>query len=251
MEYSLNTIGLYPDLSLEETVKASLAHGYRTFEMWLVSKEEIAEIARLEKEYGVRFSTIVVRHNILNVPEERENYLTALEELMQDMQCISTRTIITTVGQDSGAPRPEQHASIVAGLKAAAPLCEKYGITLMVEPLNTVKNHIGYYLDSSAEGFEIIREVNSPYIKLLFDIYHQLQMGEDVLPIIQENLELISHFHVAAIPERDEKLWDVVDYAPILAFIRDSGTKAPVGIELFPTEEGGSDKVLEELKRFL
>ena len=251
MEYSLNTIGLYPDLNTEETVKAALAHGYKTFECWLVSAEEIAEICRMEQEYGIRFSTIVVRHNILNVPEEREKYLAALETLMQDMQGISTRTIITTVGQDSGAPRKEQHASIVEGLRAAVPLCEKYGITLLVEPLNTVKDHVGYYLDSSAEGFEIIREVNSPYIRLLFDIYHQLQMGEDVLPIIRENLDLIGHFHVAAIPERDEKLWDVADYTPILSFIRACGTKAPVGIELFPTAPDGSDKVLEELKRFL
>ena len=251
MEYSLNTIGLYPGLSMEETVKAAMAHGYRTFECWVVSPEEIADIARMEKEYAIRFSTIVTRHSILNVPAERENYLAALEKLLQEMQVLSTRTIITTVGQDTGAPREEQHASIVAGLKAAAVLCEKYGVTLLVEPLNTVKNHVGYYLDSSAEGFEIIREVGSPNVRLLFDIYHQLQMGENVLPIIQENLDLIAHFHVAAIPERDEHLWEGVDYTPILSMIRDSGTKAPVGIELFPTKEGGSDKVLEELKRFL
>ena len=113
MEYSLNTIGLYPDLSMEETVKAAMAHGYRTFECWLITPEEIADIARMEKEYGIRFSTIVVRHNVLNVPAEREKYLAALETLMQEMQVLSTRTIITTVGQDSGAPRAEQHASIV------------------------------------------------------------------------------------------------------------------------------------------
>ncbi len=251
MEYSLNIIGMYPDLGMEDTIKAAVAKGYRTFENWAADKNGMKEMGRLEKEYGVRFSATCAREFSLNDPANREKYLTQLEGLLQDMQYCSTRSIITQVGMDTGAPRAEQHASIVEGLKAAAPLLEKYGAVLLVEPLNTKKDHIGYYLHSSQEGFDIIREVNSPNVRLLFDIYHQMQMEEDVVSAIRENLEHIAHFHVAGWPDRNEKLWEGKDYTEVLTLIRDSGTKAPVGIELFPTAPDGSDKVLEELKRFL
>ncbi len=251
MEFSINTIGLYPDLGLEETVRAGLSHGYATFEQWNVSSEGIAEMARLEKAYPIRFSTVAARDYILNVPGHLPDYLASLEQYLRELSVTSCRTVITQVGQDTGEDRASQHAAIVDGLQAAVPILEKYGFALLVEPLNTVKDHIGYYLDSSEEGFAIIREVNSPCVRLLFDVYHQLQMGEDVMAKIRENLPLIAHFHIAGIPERDEDLWnEKADYGPILTLIRDSGIKAPVGIELFPKAPDGSDRVLERLRQY-
>ena len=252
MEFSINTIGLYPDLSLEDTIRASLSHGFSTFEQWSVSSDGIADMARLEREYPVRFSTVAARDYILNDSKHLSLYLTSLEQYLKELTATSCRTVITQVGQDTGGDRTKQHSAIVTGLRAAVPILEKYGFVLMVEPLNTVKDHIGYYLDSSEEGFEIIREVGSPNVRLLFDVYHQLQMGENVIEKIHENLPLIAHFHIAGIPNRDEDLWNSrADYDPILTLIRESGTKAPVGIELFPKASDGSDRVLERLRQYL
>lgn len=252
MEFSVNTVVLYPGLGMEDTVRAAMAHGYQTFETWRVGPDDVREMARLEKEYGIRFSTVLARASDLNDPKRHAAYLSALEELLEELKVTSCRTVITQVGQDTGAPRKAQHDAIVKGLKAAVPILERYGTVLLVEPLNTVRDHMGYYLSSSDEGFEIIRGTGSPHVRLLFDVYHQLQMGEDVIPQIRDHLDLIAHFHIAGIPERDELLFTgTVDYRPILEFIRDSGTKAPVGVELFPVADGASDRVLEELKAFL
>jgi hydroxypyruvate isomerase len=54
-----------------------------------------------------------------------------------------------------------------------APNAEAAGITVVVEPLNTLVDHMGYFLTGADEGATIIREVDSPAVRLLFDIYHQ------------------------------------------------------------------------------
>ena len=82
-------------------------------------------------------------------------------------------TLIATTGNEMDIPREQQHAAIVAGLKGIAPVAEDAGITIVLEPLNILVDHGGYYLDTSKEGFEILREVDSPRVRLLFDIYHQ------------------------------------------------------------------------------
>mgnify|MGYP000668235660 CR=1 FL=1 len=71
------------------------------------------------------------------------------------------------------AGRELQRKSLVEGLKACAPLLEKKGVTLVVEPLNLRVDHRGYFLSGSDEAAEIIKEVGSPNVKMLFDIYHQ------------------------------------------------------------------------------
>ncbi len=252
MEFSVNTIGLYPGLGLEDTVRAALSHGFSTFEQWSVSSDDIAEMARLEQGYPIRFSAVAARDYILNDTAHLPVYLASLEQYLRELTVTSCRTVITQVGQDNGESRAKQHSAIVNGLRAAVPILEKYGFVLMVEPLNTVKDHIGYYLDSSEEGFEIIREVDSPYVRLLFDVYHQLQMREDVTEKIRQNLPLIAHFHIAGIPNRDEDLWnDRANYDAVLTLIRESDVKAPVGIELFPKAPDGSDRVLECLRQYL
>ena len=161
--------------------------------------------------------------------------------------------MITQVGNDTGAPRMRQHDAIVAGLKRMAPHLEKAGIILTVEPLNDVKDHPGYYLTSSDEGFDIIREVGSPNVQLLFDIYHQVHMGENVMEKIEKNYDLITHFNIAGHPNRDAKLFDGgFDYDPVFRMLKEMGCEKALGLELFPKDPAISDALLDELrKRYL
>lgn len=77
------------------------------------------------------------------------------------------------------------------GLRAAAPMLEAEGITLVIEPLNLRVNHPGYYLYSSDEAFDIVKEVASPCIKVLFDIYHQQITEGDVTQRLLANISWI------------------------------------------------------------
>ena len=142
--------------------------------------------------------------------------------------------MITQVGADTGAPREDQHASIVAGLKAAAPILESAGITLMIEPLNTYVNHPGYYLWSSSEAFDIVREVDSPSVKVIFDIYHQQVMEGNIIPNILGNLDLIAHLHGAGHPGRHEMQNGESNYSVIIDAVDKAGYRGALGLEYKP-----------------
>ena len=250
MRFSVNTLCLFPGYSLEQALEQMLPLGYDTFELWSLSPEQPRQIQDCLRKSGAHLSAFCPSFFILNDPARREEYLRSLQEALETAKRLDCPGLITQVGQDTGAPRAAQHQSIVEGLRAAAPLLEQAGVTLLVEPLNDVKDHPGYYLTDSNEGFDIIRQVNSPNVRLLFDIYHQVHMGEDVLARIRDNLPLIGHFHVAGHPRRDDKLFENFDYDPVFRLIAESKVQAPVGLELFCPAEA-SLALLKRLGAYL
>ena len=86
-------------------------------------------------------------------------------------------------------------------IKAAA---EDKGVTLCLELLNSKVNHKDYQCDRTAWGVEVCKRVNSPRVKLLYDIYHMQIMEGDIIRTIRENIQYIGHFHTAGNPGRHE-----------------------------------------------
>jgi hydroxypyruvate isomerase len=103
--------------------------------------------------------------------------------------------------------------------------------TLLLEPLNTVLDHRGCFLDQSALGVEIVRRVDSPRVKLLYDIYHMSMMNEDVLTEIGRNLEWIGYFHVADMPRRHQPGTGKIDYPAVSALLRRASYEGFIGME--------------------
>ena len=113
--------------------------------------------------------------------------------------------LISQVGEfRQGVSRDDQEEALIAGLKAAAPMLEEAGITLVIEPLNELVNHPGYFLIRSDAAFDIIEEVDSPNVKVVFDIYHQQISEGNLIQNIVENIDKIGHFHAAGNPGRNE-----------------------------------------------
>ena len=145
----------------------------------------------------------------------------------------------------------EEMAVLVRDMARYAPLLEAANVTLLVEPLNDVKDHKGYYLTDSLEGFALVEEAGSPRVRLLYDVYHQLHMGEDVLSRIEAHLPLIGHFHIAGFPDRDEKLFGGgFDYRALFALLRERSVQVPVGVELFPSDAAQTPELLAKLLPF-
>ena len=123
---------------------------------------------------------------------------------------------------------------MLEGLKAIVPLAEEAGVTLVLEPLNSLVDHAGYFLDRSALGFELVRAVDSPRIKVLFDIYHMQVMEGNVIQTLTGNLDLIGHVHVADVPGRHEPGTGELNYANIIEALRQAGYDKYVGFEFDP-----------------
>ncbi len=124
------------------------------------------------------------------------------------------------------------------GLKRAAPYAEERGIDLNLELLNSRVNHKGYQCDHTAWGLEVVKLVDSPRVKLLYDIYHMQIMEGDIIRTLTENIESIGHIHTAGNPGRND-LDDEqeINYAAVCSAISASAYNGYVGHEFIPKGE--------------
>ena len=112
--------------------------------------------------------------------------------------------LIAMFGNRRGRSDGEGAANCVAGLSKVAPVAEQYGVTVCVELLNSKVDHADYQGDHTAFGVEVMRRLNSPRVKLLYDIYHMQIMEGDVIRTVRNNRQWIGHFHTGGVPGRHE-----------------------------------------------
>ncbi|MEF8853861.1 MAG: TIM barrel protein [Haloarculaceae archaeon] len=142
--------------------------------------------------------------------------------------------IVTTGSEQDGFDRSTQHDAVVDVLSAVTPDAEAAEVTLVLEPLNTAVDHPGYYLTSSSEGFEIVDEVGSERVRLLYDVYHQQITEGNIIQTVTENVDRIGHIHVADVPGRHEPGTGELNYPHIVSAIEDAGYDGYVGCEFSP-----------------
>lgn len=141
-------------------------------------------------------------------------------------------------------PPDEALANCVKGLKKLAAVAEKKGVTVCLEHLNTrddsdpMKGHPGYQGDDLDFVANVIRKVDSPRVKLLFDIYHVQVMHGDLIRRIEQTKDLIGHVHTAGVPGRGE-LDDrqEINYPAVIKKLVDAGYAGYVGQEFIPTRD--------------
>jgi hydroxypyruvate isomerase len=142
--------------------------------------------------------------------------------------------------------RPRQHEAIVAALRAVAPRAQQHGLSIVVEPLNVLVNHKGYYLSTSEEAFAIISEVGSPAVKVLYDVYHQQITEGNLIPNITTYFDQIGHFHIADNPGRNEPGTGEINYTNVLHRIDELGYRGFIGMEYRP--KGDADASIQQTK---
>ena len=112
--------------------------------------------------------------------------------------------VITFFGNRRGMKDDEAIANSVEGLNRVKRIAEDHGVTICVELLNSKVDHKDYQGDRTPYGVEIVKAVNSPRVKLLYDIYHMQIMEGDVIRTIRDSHPHIAHFHTGGVPGRNE-----------------------------------------------
>ena len=146
--------------------------------------------------------------------------------------------VITFSGLRDGLSDDEGARNTVAGLRRLRPIAEDHGVTLNLELLNSKRDHRGYMCDHTAWGVRVVSEVDSPRIKLLYDIYHMQIMEGDLVATIRNNAQWIGHFHTGGVPGRHE-LDDTqeIHWPAVMRAIADSGFGGYVAHEFKPTRD--------------
>lgn len=248
MFYSVCAPAVFSGIPVHETLERIAATGAKYYEFWSWWDQDVEAIAAEQAKYGLQCAALCTYFIPLTDPACRADYIEGLKKSIETARKLGCTTLISQLGNDTGAPRADQHASIVEGLRACTPLLEEAGITLTIEPLNTLVDHPGYYLTTSIEGFEIVREVGSPNVKLLYDIYHQQIMEGHLIANTTANISLIGHFHAAGNPGRHEMLGEnEIHYPSVFAALKRAGYEKAIGLEYFPV--GDPDQSLIDLFR--
>jgi hydroxypyruvate isomerase len=182
---------------------------------------------------------------------DRAKYLAQIRKMIDFAKSIGCTKGITLSGTvDPMLSRSQMRENLEDALGEAVGIAAKAGFTLLLEPLNTLVDHPGYYLDSTAEAAEIIRGINSPHLRLLYDVYHMQIMEGKVIATIERNIDIIGHFHSAGVPGRAELFDTELNYPAIVKRIDALGYQGCFGLEYFPrmTDHAAS---LEAIRRHL
>ena len=160
--------------------------------------------------------------------EIRENIALAREWACPVLICFS--------GNRHGASDDEGIAVTAAGLARVARDAEAAGITLALELLNSRVDHPRYQCDHTPWGVQVIEQVDSPAVKLLYDVYHMQIMEGDVIRTISAQHQQFAHYHVAGKPGRQKPdTSQELNYPAIYRAIADTGFTGYVGMEFVPT----------------
>ena len=144
--------------------------------------------------------------------------------------------VITFSGNRAGMSDDEGARNTIAGLNRVKKIAEDNGVTICLELLNSKHDHHDYMCDHTAWGVRVVQEVNSPNVKLLYDIYHMQIMEGDLIDTIRANLQWIGHFHTGGVPGRHElDGTQEVQWDGVMRAIADAGFKGYVAHEFVPT----------------
>jgi hydroxypyruvate isomerase len=238
MRYSVCVDALFDDKDLYESLDKLYRLGFKNFEFWSWGDKDIQMLADFIMQRVMSITAFCTKKVSLADSSKFNEYMDGLGQTLQIADKLSTKKIITQVGDElPGVPREKQQENIMHGLSQCVPMLEKAGVTLLVEPLNTLVDHMGYYLSSSAEAFGIIDEVGSSYVKVLFDIYHQQVSEGNILQNITQNIGSIGHFHAAGVPGRNELFAGELDYGYIFKSIGSLDYDGYIGLEYFPLSD--------------
>lgn len=220
---------------LVDSIKIVKQLGYDAVEMYNWKNVDVKALKKALEENEVEMISMCTSFFTLNDLDLASEWLDALEQSCIVAKELNVKRLITQVGMDNGKERAIQHSAIVSTLKRAIPILEKHDVTVMIEPLNVLVDHKGYFMPSSKEAFEIVKEVNSSHVAVVYDIYHQQLSEGNIIPSIIQNMPYIAHLHSAGSDGRHELDMGENDYKYIFDRIDKAGYKGCCGLEYRPT----------------
>ncbi len=180
--------------------------------------------------------------NGLNDPANHDLIVNGLLTTLPKAAKAKVPNLIAFFGNRKGRPDDDAIKNCVIGLNKVKKAAEENGVTVCVELLNSKVDHKDYQGDRTWFGVEVVRQVDSPRVRLLYDIYHMqinMQIMEgDVIRTIRDNHQWIAHFHTGGVPGRHE-LDDTqeLNWRTVAKAIADTGYTGYVAHEFVPTRD--------------
>ncbi len=229
----------FKPLTVPELAKLAVKFGVKSVE--LVGPEHWPML----KELGLKCA-IAGSHGFAKgfvQPDQHAECLKLLEQRIEQCAAHGVPSVITFSGFRKGLSDEQGFKNMVEGLKKIAPVAERNQVTVALEMLNSkvnveMKGHPDYFCDNMDASIDILKAVGSPYVKVLYDIYHVQIMHGDVIARLRKYKDYIAHYHTAGNPGRNEiDETQEINYPPIMRAILETKYAGYVGQEFIPLRD--------------
>ncbi len=195
----------------------------------------------LLKKYALIPTMVPGGSGIKDGINDKKNHSTIDQKMREAIKAAAAAgapNVIVLAGDRKGLTDEEGLENSVLFLNNIKGLAEELGVTLCTELLNSKVNHPGYMCDHTSWGVELCKRVNSPRVKLLYDIYHMQIMEGDIIRTVQQNIKYLGHFHTAGNPGRHQfDDTQEMNYTGICKAIADLGYQGYLSHEYTPIKD--------------
>ena len=223
---------------LASRVRTAAAAGFGKAEMFWTHDKDLDALAAALDDTGVQMWTVLVdpRTTRLVDRDTHDGFLEAVRRTAADAVRLGCPHVV--VGSGPAVPylkRPVQLEIVTEVVARAAEVAADADVTLLVEAVNTRMDHPGVLFAQTSDSLAVVRGVDSPRVRLLYDLYHSVMEGEDPEVVLPEVVDVVGHVQIADAPGRGEPGSGAIDWLAAFALFDRVGYDGTVGIECYPT----------------
>jgi hydroxypyruvate isomerase len=237
---------LFPGLAPEEKIERIAKAGFNAVDFWGWRDKNIPALKAACQQYGIQVVNFNGHHTGSPVAASTHpEFVAAVQEAVAAARVLDCHRLmlLTSVLKEDGSADPyasispeEKKKNIVTALKQVIAETPQ-DMNFMLEALNDKIDHPGYFLTDIPTAADLVRQVGSPRLGVLCDLYHMGVMGYSLSTLIRDYLPAISYFHVADFPGRHEPGTGTADWTAILRQIRAQGFDGYISFEYFPKDD--------------
>ena len=242
---------IFTEVPFEDRFNLTKESGFDYVEFWTWKDKDIQRIKELCQSYGLKIASFSGDQNYSMIDEkQKDDYIAFTEESIETARFLNCCHLVlhsNALGENGVVINHypdisgyDKIAVMTDVLKALAPRAEKANVTLVLEALNSKVDHAGNFLTSTKEAAELIRNVNSPFIKVLYDIYHMQIMEDNIIQTLKENIESIGYIHMADVPGRHEPGTGEINYKNVVKTLKAIKYDGIIGFEFTPIHDSSN-----------
>ncbi len=221
---------------IEDRIAAAAAAGFRKVELFLLKGRDLDSIGKALADNNVQLvSTVADYVTQLVDPETHDGFCDTFRQAASDAKALGCSNIVVTSGR--GVPwlkRPVQLGIFADALRKLVPIAEELDVTIMLESANTRHDHPGVLCSTTQDSVVVADMLDSPRVRMLYDLYHSVVEGEDPEQALSGALRYVDHIQIADAPGRAEPGSGAIDWPKQIAMLERLGYRGVIGIECLP-----------------
>jgi hydroxypyruvate isomerase len=248
--YAVNLDTWFKQAPFEQRFALAKQHSFKFIEFWTVDRGNGTKASTLRvlcDANGLTVTQFAPAWPNFADPAKHPELLKTVEAAIADAKILDcSQFTVTGHSLVEGMSREAQLAGYLAGLMRMAPMLEAAGVTALVEPFNRV-NHLNHLLNGSQPALPMVRSVNSPKVKLLWDFYHMQLEDGDLIEKFTAGADQVAHVQIGDVPGRHQPGTGEVNHANLLRAVRAAGYRGKIGLEFMPLDQDDAKAVKDML----